>query len=920
MATFEQFRNTFPEDSNDKGRDFEVFLCEWFLKEHPVYRNQFKKIWHFTDWPERWHGSDIGTDLIAEDIHGKICAIQAKFYHSSHSIPTTEIDSFLSDSNRKIVDYRLLIGTTDYYSANAANKIEGQEKPVQTFLLNEFLSWNIEWPDSLASLNDFSPPKPKTPREHQHLAINDVVENLDSRGQLIMACGTGKTMTGLWIVEELDASTTLVLLPSLLLLSQTMFEWKSNSKQPFYCLPVCSDEKVTVKKGNSGGDNINLSTSELCLKPTTDADEIASFMKLEGRKVIFSTYQSSSEIEKAFRSSDIKPFDLVIADEAHRCSGKTDSDYSKVLDDNSIPAYKRLFMTATPRIYQSSFKKKASESGVEVVSMDDESVFGPVLHKLSFGEAIERDLLTDYQVVIVGIDNPSYSSMIERRTLVETETKIESDAQSFASHIGLAKAVKNYDLSRIISFHSRVSSAKDFASKLPEVIDWMSDESKPDGELITNYVSGVMPTSERNKNLRALADINKNQKYILSNARCLSEGVDIPALDGVAFVDPRNSEIDIVQAVGRAIRLSKNKSKGSIVIPVFIEDHEDPDEILNSSPFKKVWAVVNALRAHDDLLGQELDQLRYEVGKRGTVGKSSKIIFDLPTTITQKFETALATRLIEATTASWEFWFGLLNNFLHENENLLVPLRYQTSDGFWLGQWVSDQRERYGQNLLSLPRIKKLNGLGFVWDVLDFSWEKSFKELCDYKKQHGHCLVKIFHVTTSGFRLGQWTSTLRQRKDKLKKEQIKRLDEIDFVWDKFQNKWEKRFEELVIYKDTYGHCAVPKAYKTNTGINLGSWVQQQRQLKAKMPKHRFDSLDQLGFTWDKMRENWEEGFDELIKYKNKFGHLSIPSKYKTSSGYKLGSWVTNQMNFRSKMGKERISLLDELGFKWSRKD
>ena len=156
MATFEQFRNTFPEDSQEKGREFEVFLCEWFLKEHPVYRSQFRKIWHFTDWPERWHGSDIGTDLIAEDIHGKICAIQAKFYHPSHSIPTTEIDSFLSDSNRKIVDYRLLIGTTDYYSANAANKIEGQEKPVQTFLLNEFLSWDIEWPESLASLNEFT--------------------------------------------------------------------------------------------------------------------------------------------------------------------------------------------------------------------------------------------------------------------------------------------------------------------------------------------------------------------------------------------------------------------------------------------------------------------------------------------------------------------------------------------------------------------------------------------------------------------------------------------------------------------------------------------------------------------------------------------------------------------------------------------
>ena len=182
--------------------------------------------------------------------------------------------------------------------------------------------------------------------------------------------------------------------------------------------------------------------------------------------------------------------------------------------------------------------------------------------------------------------------MITERTLVKTDTDIQSDAQSFASHIGLAKAIKNYDLTRVISFHSRVSSARDFANKLPEVIDWMPRETKPDGELLTNHVSGAMPTNERNKNLQALGNITDDQRYILSNARCLSEGVDVPALDGVAFIDPRNSEIDIVQAVGRAIRLSKGKAIGSIVIPVFIEDHEDPDEVLNSSPFKKVWAVV----------------------------------------------------------------------------------------------------------------------------------------------------------------------------------------------------------------------------------------------------------------------------------------------------------------------------------------
>ena len=740
MATFEEFRNTFPEDNNEKGREFEVFLCEWFLNHHPVYKDHFTKVLHFKDWPKKWFGKDIGTDLIAEDVHGKICAIQAKFYHPSLPIPTKEIDSFLSDSARKVIDYRLLIGTTDHYSANAANKIKGQEKPVQTFLLDDFLAWETDWPDSLADIHDYSPPKPKEPYLYQRTAIKDVVNNLETRGQLIMACGTGKTMTALWIAEELESNTTLVLLPSLLLLSKTLLEWKSHSKNPFNCLPVCSDETATTDE-----DNINMSKSDLCLRPTTDVNEIAQFLNSSGQRVIFSTYQSSKKIAEAFKLENVKPLDLIIADEAHRCTGISDSNFSLALDNSKIPAIKRLFMTATPNVASSRIKKNAAKSGIEIFSMDNEELYGPILHKLSFGHAIQppdgsKPLLTDYQVVVVGIDNPQYSSMIAERTLVQTETKnIKSDAQSFASHIAIAKAIKDYNLRKIISFHSRVSAAKDFASTLPEVINWMPKDSRPEGELLTNYVKGEMSTYDRNRRLKAIGKIEPDQRYLLSNARCLSEGVDIPTLDAIAFIDPRYSEIDIIQAVGRAIRLADGKHIGTIIIPVFIEEHENPDEVLSSSAFKSVWGVVNALRSHDEEgLGAELDELRRAMGKRGTVGRSGKVIIDLPSTVTLQFEKALEAKLIESTTQSWEFWFGLLEEYQEKNGDCIVSKSHKTLSGFKLGFWVSNQRAR--KDILLPDCIERLDAIGFVWDPIKEQWEQGFRELAIYKEEFGDCL------------------------------------------------------------------------------------------------------------------------------------------------------------------------------------
>ena len=942
MHPFLELIGTFSPDNYARGAQFEK-LCKWLLENHPMYKSTLKQVWLWDDWPERW-GKDCGIDLVAQDTDGNNWAIQAKCYDPKYSVTKQDIDSFLSESTNTKIQRRLLIATTDGLGSNAVGVIKRQHEtiPINQLMLSELLEAPIDWPKSLDMLSTGGVKKAYTPKPYQQIAIDKVTQNLNDRGQLIMACGTGKTLTALWIAEALKSDTVLVLLPSLLLLSKTLAEWLTHSKEPFSYLPVCSDDTVAKSE-----DTIALSASELSFPSTTDTDSIAKFLKSSGRKIIFSTYQSSPKIAEAFKAMHLEPLDLIIADEAHRCAGKVGSAYSTVLDNDLIPADKRLFMTATPKVYQAHFKKQTADSGVDVVSMDDHVVFGPVLHKLSFGEAIEQDLLTDYQVVIVGIDNPRYSEMITERRLVQTESDIQSDAQSFASHIGLAKAMKSYGLKRVISFHSRVSAAKDFANKLPEVIDWMPGKSRPDGELIANYVSGAMPTNERSRNLQALGEIEPNQRYVLSNARCLSEGVDVPALDGIAFIDPKNSEIDIVQAVGRAIRLSKGKAIGSIVIPVFIEDHDDPDEVLNSSPFKKVWAVVNALRSHDGGLGEQLDQLRQAIGKRGSVGRPDKITFDFPETITHRFEESLYTKLIESTTASWEFWFGLLEDFVEEYGHARVGAK-DSFKGNKLGVWCDSQRVHYKNGILSKERMASLDVFldqGWVWSLKDSQRQQQVENLTKFYEENGHCLPKDKSPQ------GNVAKGLRQAKDAgtLETKWIKYLEkDLCFKWDpgmfwwieqyKALRRWANKNQSVSPPRPTWCEIRIGESHFEKRDISLfrnkciksyNYWVLEIKSASnippKKLTERQLKAIEHIPFwVWNANDERWREAFTALLDFIKLNGNPYVPAsnyKIKLQSGREidLARWCVKQRYAygAGRLTPERVKRLDSIDFDWT---
>ena len=641
------------------GGDFE-WLCKWFLENAPRYRGQFDRVWLWKNWPDRW-GTDAGIDIVARTRTGELWAIQAKADHPDRAIPKREIDSFLSESNRPRFAYRLLMATTDDIGTTARRTLHGQEKPVGLVLRGHFLTEEVEWP---VQIGDTAAPLDRwIARPHQATAIKSVVKGLrdHDRGRLIMACGTGKTLTALWIAERLQSSLTLVLVPSLSLVQQNLAEWGRHSMEDFDTLVVCSDESVVQSKA----DTAIQSTADLGVKVTTDPAEIRKFLDQRRKRpaVVFSTYQSSDRIAAA-QVGKIKKFDLVICDEAHRLAGNAEGLFGTVLDDKKIRARKRLFMTATPRYFKEHVKRRAAElesESFQLVSMDDVHVFGPEFHVLTFHQAISANppLLTDYQVVVIGVTDREAKAWAEEARLVQTPDGLSTDARTLAAQIGLAKAMKKYDLRKLITFHSSVAKAARFVDptlpdSLPGVIPNLTRSARPTGKLWTKHISGHTPAGQRATLLKGLGNLPDDTRGILSNCACLGEGVDVPVLDGVAFIDPKRSMVDIIQAVGRVIRKAEGKQIGTIVIPVFIDETEDADHVLSQSAFEPVWQVLKALRAHDRRLAYELDQLRLSLGRRsksgGRINLPDNIHLDVPRLLLRDFEQAFYVRTVEQTT------------------------------------------------------------------------------------------------------------------------------------------------------------------------------------------------------------------------------------------------------------------------------
>ena len=906
MASFDEFISSIIADGND-GKAFELF-CKHFLETAPEYKDQFEKVWLWDQWPNKW-SHDKGIDLIAK-YKGRdtYCAIQAKCYAAHNTVPYDEVTNFLADSNRSEIEDRILMMSTNrLYEKTSKEVIQGQEKQVVIRDRHYFESINFNYPSHISELSKASLKPKAEPRKHQVKAIADVENGLteNDRGQLIMACGTGKTFTTLWIKERLRAHTVLVLLPSLSLLSQIMREWVWGASEQFEALAVCSDP--TVGKSKKGDEDI--STAEVG-KVTWHVEKIKSFLTSTTPKVIFCTYQSSELIEEAQRDAKIPAFDLVVCDEAHRCAGKSDAGFATVLHDDKIRAMKRLFTTATPRYYGKSVKSAAEGRGVEIIGMDDERKFGPVLHKLTFGQAIELDMLTDYQVVVVGVDEPMVRDWIADGEIISTGKDHITDARTLAAKIAVLKAIKDYDLTRVISFHGNIKRAKDFAQEVEQVSEIIDAEQRPSGKIWSEHVDGTMSAGKRRDLINNLKGLEGFDVGLLTNARCLSEGVDVPSLDGIAFVDPRGSQVDIIQAVGRAIRKSENKAKGTIVLPVFLEEGDDPDTIIDASNFKPVWDVLKALRAHDEVLADELDQYRTDIGVHASrqAKVSDKIITDLPFCSGIEISSALQTRIVEAVTENWYFWLGLLQRYSAEFGTALVPDK-AIYDKSRLGTWVANQRSRKGR--LSEEKIKALESVsGWSWDPISERWDDHYNALVEYVAKNGWMKLKQKTIF-EGLRLGQWVSVQRVNKATLDAKKIKLLELIpEWSWNSLESRWIFFYSLLIEFTKT--RKTLPKSSEIFKNERLGQWVGVQRRSKNSLPKDRIEVLEALdGWSWDARNSKWNEHFVSLERFISEFGRMPFDKE-------DLGSWISRQRRLHKagKLAANRRSKLEALTY-WS---
>jgi predicted helicase len=654
----------------DKGTDFE-HLSLVYLRNEPYYRDLYREVMTYGDWAEQsgLTKKDTGIDLVGVTHQDEVHAIQCKNYAADYKITKADIDSFFTASGKTIFSNRIIITTANNWTQNASDALEGQHPPVSTITLADLENSLIDWSQFQVQKAPVLRPK-KTLREHQENALNATKAGLQAadRGKLIMACGTGKTFTSLKIAEDMagKGKQVLFLVPSLALLSQTLTEWTQESETPLHSYAVCSDSDVG-KTRNAEDDRIQATVSDLQYPATTNAKSLA--MALVARhgdthmSVVFATYHSIAVISEAQKHFGLPAFDLVICDEAHRTTGAVfdgddESAFVRVHDNDYIQAHKRLYMTATPRIYGEAAKQT---EGVVLFSMDNETLFGRELFVINFSEAVSRGLLVDYKVIVLAVEESHINRRLQTILKGEgNELKVDDAAKIIGCWKALAKqgmtpSGDESPMQRAVAFCQVIE--KDYKGKKHKVSSKLiSDmfgevvaeyqrmevaqllEDNPDAEidpaLLLNceaqHVDGSMNASEKGSKLEWLkAEAPENTCRILSNVRCLSEGVDVPSLDAVLFLTPRSSQVDVVQSVGRVMRLSPGKKQGYVILPVVIPAGVEPEKALDDNQtYRVVWQVLNALRSHDDRFDAMINKLEFngrDVSKMEVISVSDKV-------------------------------------------------------------------------------------------------------------------------------------------------------------------------------------------------------------------------------------------------------------------------------------------------------
>ena len=665
----------------EKGTKFERLMRSWLLTD-PRYE-RLTQVWMWNDFPSRkdFGGSDIGIDLVAKEENGNYWAIQCKCYKEESRIDKKEVDSFLATSSKQFLDpetmqtvgfsNRLWISTTNNWGTNAEEAIRHQNPPVSRIGLVDLETSPVDWDKLEEGLSGSSArAEGKQPMKHQLNAISKAIEhykdNGNDRGKLVMACGTGKTYTSLLIAETMleQKGLVLFLVPSISLLGQALNNWFADSKKPLKAVCICSDS-TAQRRINKDTDDVSDSAVDLALPSSTNAKSISnqliSYRNHDGLVVVFSTYQSIDAVSEAQKevlkatNGAYGEFDLIVCDEAHRTTGiklsdADESNFTKVHSNANVRGKKRLYMTATPRLYGESAKVKASEKDCILCSMDDESIYSKEFFRVNFSYAVTHELLTDYKVLVLTVneDDVPESIMSYVRDKDKKELNLDETSKLIGVINGLSKEVRGDNgktwevdpqiMHRAVAFCSSIGSeekigtSKNIAYTLPRICDkyresLSEEEQKRLVRIKTKHIDGSQNALERNQSLQWLKEESEDEQEckVLTNVRCLSEGIDVPALDAVLFLSSRNSQVDIVQSVGRIMRNFKKgqsgeKKYGYIIIPIVVPMDVSPEDALSQNKyFDVVWSILNALRSHDDNFNAEVNKIALNRNKDSKV-------------------------------------------------------------------------------------------------------------------------------------------------------------------------------------------------------------------------------------------------------------------------------------------------------------
>lgn len=656
MATFDELVKQVNDNltkERDRGTAFEKMVVA-YLKNEPAYKQKFQDVWMLNEVPAEYHISkkDTGVDIVAKDYDGNLTAVQAKFYKGK--VSKAGIDSFVAETGKKVYSAGMLVSSTDDWNRNARKTLDDTTKPFTVIGLSQLRHADFDWQKfSFAKENtNLSKKKPKKLRPYQETAINNSLKYFKEhdRGKLIMAPGTGKTFTSLKIAEALMRDqkkkqfNVLYLVPSIQLLSQTLFSWNSDISDDIHMtsLSVVSDAKANKQKGK---DDDDLGAREIGFEPTTNVQDLVDHYKLieehnlpNDMRVVFSTYQSIDVIKQA-QKDGYPEFDLIIADEAHRTTGaivkeEGDTTFTEVHSNTNVKGKLRLYQTATPKIYDQNAKKKAKENSIVVSSMDDKSIYGDEIFRLGFGDAVAQGYLTDYKVSVLAVSESYINKDMQKIMSADNQLKVDDIGKiigvwnAMVKRDGITGEIEGAPMKRAIAFTDTIRHSKLISNEFNQVVNDYLDSDTDDNisddsyHVDVHHVDGGLNALQKEEEIDWLGndDIEDNHARVLSNVRFLTEGIDVPNLDAIIFFSPKKSQVDIVQAVGRIMRRAENKEYGYIILPIVVADGVDPNVALdNDKKYKQVWQVLNALRSTDERFDAEVNTLDLNKKKSGRI-------------------------------------------------------------------------------------------------------------------------------------------------------------------------------------------------------------------------------------------------------------------------------------------------------------